>query len=113
MILIRFIRIHVLFVFIAMCLFTAISWGTPVSPSVPLHSWVYPALDKLAGMGFIESGIDGNRPYTRMEAARRVQEVDRQLKKAEENQPSSNHRSTPHYAGCRRVIIQTKKGIRF
>jgi Capsule assembly protein Wzi/PAP2 superfamily len=48
------------------------------SPYVPLDSWIYDALDRLAGMGVIESGFMGMRPWTRSECARLVNEaVDR------------------------------------
>jgi hypothetical protein len=46
-----------------------------VSDTVPLDSWVYPALDKLAGMGLVDSVLQGARPYTRLEAARQVREA--------------------------------------
>jgi len=41
-----------------------------MSAPLPLDSWVYPALDKLAGTGLIDSSLQGSRPYTRLEAAR-------------------------------------------
>ncbi|MDO3377867.1 capsule assembly Wzi family protein [Geoalkalibacter halelectricus] len=52
-----------------------LAWATPcfavsVSASLPLDSWVYPALDKLEGLGLIDSSLKGSRPYTRLEAAR-------------------------------------------
>jgi hypothetical protein len=53
--------------------------AAPVSASVPLDSWVYPALDKLAGLGLIDSALQGSRPYTRLEAARQVDEARKQL----------------------------------
>src|SRR6266850_4947228 len=34
------------------------------SPYVPLDSWIYPALDRLAGLGLIDSGFAGMRPWT-------------------------------------------------
>src|SRR6266851_4119492 len=40
------------------------------SPYVPLDSWIYPALDRLAGLGLIDSGFTGLRPWTRRECAR-------------------------------------------
>lgn len=40
------------------------------SPYVPLDSWVYPAFDRLAAMGFVNSGLAGMRPWTRIECAR-------------------------------------------
>jgi membrane-associated phospholipid phosphatase len=45
------------------------------SPYVPLDSWIYPALDRLIGMGMIESGFSGARPWTRSECARLLAEA--------------------------------------
>ena len=46
------------------------------SPYVPLDSWIYPALERLAGMGYIPSQIIGLRPWTRRECKRQVDEAD-------------------------------------
>jgi membrane-associated phospholipid phosphatase len=45
------------------------------SPYVPLDSWIYPALDRLIGMGMTESGFAGVRPWTRSECARILTEA--------------------------------------
>jgi membrane-associated phospholipid phosphatase len=45
------------------------------SPYVPLDSWVYPALDRLIGMGMIDSSFSGVRPWTRSECARLLVEA--------------------------------------
>src|SRR6266576_3795237 len=45
------------------------------SPYVALDSWVYPALDRLIGMGMIDSGFTGVRPWTRSECARILTEA--------------------------------------
>jgi capsule assembly protein Wzi/PAP2 superfamily protein len=45
------------------------------SPYVPLDSWIYPALDRLIGMGMIDSGFSGVRPWTRNECARLLAEA--------------------------------------
>ncbi len=45
------------------------------SPYVPLDSWIYPALDRLAGMGLVDSGFSAMRPWTRRECARLVGEA--------------------------------------
>jgi hypothetical protein len=42
------------------------------SPHVPLDSWVYPAFDRLTGLGVIDGGFVGMRPWTRRECARLV-----------------------------------------
>jgi hypothetical protein len=49
------------------------------SPYVPLDSWVYPALDRLAAYGFIDSGFAGMRPWTRRECARLLVEAQSHL----------------------------------
>src|SRR6266550_8754771 len=45
------------------------------SPYVPLDSWIYPAMDRLIGMGMIDSGFSGVRPWTRSECARMLGEA--------------------------------------
>jgi hypothetical protein len=45
------------------------------SPYVPLDSWIYPALERLAATGYISSGIMGMRPWTRLECARQLSEA--------------------------------------
>ena len=43
---------------------------------VPLDSWIYPALKRLAAMGYIRSQILGLEPWTREECMRQVQEAE-------------------------------------
>ena len=45
------------------------------SPSVPLDSWVYSAVERLAGLRAINSQILGVKPWTRMECARLTEEA--------------------------------------
>ena len=45
------------------------------SPYVPLDSWVYPELDRLAALGYISSAISDMKPWTRMECARQTSEA--------------------------------------
>jgi hypothetical protein len=45
------------------------------SPYVPLDSWIYPALERLAAMGYIKTAILGLRPWTRLECARVLNEA--------------------------------------
>ena len=40
------------------------------STYVPLDSWVYPAFDRLAALGYVQTDFVGLRPWTRMECAR-------------------------------------------
>ena len=45
------------------------------SSYVPLDSWIYPAFERLSGLGVIPSGLLGMRPWTRMECARMLAEA--------------------------------------
>jgi len=45
------------------------------SPYVPLESWVYPALNRLAALGYVETAYLGMRPWTRMACARMLDEA--------------------------------------
>jgi hypothetical protein len=54
------------------------------SPYVPIDSWVYPAFDRLAALGVINSGITGLRPWTRKECSRLLEEVSGEV---DENNP--------------------------
>ena len=45
------------------------------SPFVPLDSWVYPAFERLAALGYIDSAIMGLKPWTRLECARLTDEA--------------------------------------
>ncbi|MCU1284859.1 MAG: hypothetical protein JWO13_1209 [Acidobacteriales bacterium] len=46
------------------------------SPYVPLDSWMYPALERLAALGYVKSGFSGLRPWTRSECARQLAEAE-------------------------------------
>src|SRR5713101_2971344 len=46
--------------------------GNKGSPYVPLDSWVYPAMERLAGLGLLNDEFMGMRPWTRGECARLV-----------------------------------------
>ncbi len=45
------------------------------SPYVPLDSWVYPALDRLASQSYVSTALLGARPWTRTECARLTEEA--------------------------------------
>lgn len=55
------------------------------SPYVPLDSWVYPALERLIALGYVQSGYLGIRPWTRMACAQMLEEA--QQKIADEDDP--------------------------
>jgi Capsule assembly protein Wzi/PAP2 superfamily len=51
------------------------SAGNLGSPYVPLDSWIYPAMERLAGLGLINDEFMGMRPWTRNECARLVNDA--------------------------------------
>ncbi len=52
------------------------------SPYVPPDSWIYPAFERLAAMGYLDSDIVGMRPWTRLECARLLGEAEDHLGEA-------------------------------
>jgi membrane-associated phospholipid phosphatase len=46
------------------------------SPYVPLDSWIYPAIQRMAALGYIKTAYLGIRPWTRMECARILEEAE-------------------------------------
>jgi membrane-associated phospholipid phosphatase len=50
------------------------------SPFVPLDSWVYPAFERLAALGYVRTATMGLKPWTRMECARLTEEASETLR---------------------------------
>src|SRR5262249_51449489 len=46
------------------------------SSFVPLDSWIYPALDRLAPLGYIKTQFIGLRPWTRAECLRQIEQAE-------------------------------------
>src|SRR6267154_564234 len=55
------------------------SSGNIGSPYVPLDSWIYPAMERLAGLGLLSDEFMGMRPWTRGACARLLNEAGDQL----------------------------------
>ena len=51
------------------------------SPYVELDSWIYPAIERLAALGYIHTQFLGMRPWTRLECALSVQEAGQEIEK--------------------------------
>ena len=52
------------------------------SSYVPLDSWVYPAIERLATLGYIRTAFEGTKPWARTECARLVAEANAELSDA-------------------------------
>jgi hypothetical protein len=46
------------------------------SSDVPLDSWIYPAIERLAAMGYISTAYAGQRPWTRLQCAQMLEEAE-------------------------------------
>jgi hypothetical protein len=57
--------------------------ATMGSTYVPLDSWVYPALERLAALGYIGTSFAGIKPWTRLECARLTEEAGETLTRDE------------------------------
>jgi len=55
------------------------------SPYVPVDSWIYPAFERLAALGYVRSDYAGLRPWTRMECARLLEEAKDAVANADEH----------------------------
>jgi membrane-associated phospholipid phosphatase len=51
----------------------------PGSTYVPLDSWVYPAFDRLAALGYLSSAFQGARPWSREQCAHLLLDADQAL----------------------------------
>ena len=49
------------------------------SPYVPIDSWIYPLLERLIALGYMQSNMLGMRPWTRMACAQMVEEAGERL----------------------------------
>lgn len=63
--------------------------GNMGSPYVPMDNWVYPAMERLIGLGYVQSAVLGMRPWTRMECARLLKEADERLQGDIEDNPTA------------------------
>ncbi len=61
------------------------------SPYVPLDSWVYSALERLAALGYIHTEFLGLRPWTRLECARLIDEAGDRFREEEADPPEPTH----------------------
>jgi membrane-associated phospholipid phosphatase len=72
------------------------------SPYVPLDSWVYPSLERMAALGYLSTAYLGIRPWTRMECARLVEEMDERMRYqgqgAENGAEKEEHEAEKTYA---------------
>src|SRR5258707_705303 len=50
------------------------------SSYLPLDSWVYPSFGRLAALGYLSTAYLGIRPWTRMECARLLEELDENMR---------------------------------
>ncbi|MGB9106118.1 MAG: capsule assembly Wzi family protein [Terriglobales bacterium] len=57
--------------------------AAPASAFVPVDSWIYGALERLAALGYVDTAFMGLRPWTRSECARLIEEAEEKIDDAE------------------------------
>ena len=72
--------------------------GGQGSTYIPMESWIYPALDRLHGMGYIDTAYMGLKPWTRLSVARMLEES------ADEIQASSDPEARGVYLAVQKEI---------
>ena len=59
------------------------------SPNVPLDSWIYPALERLAAFGYVRTSFIGLKPWTRLECAQMTEEANGTIARGEGENPEA------------------------
>jgi hypothetical protein len=59
----------------------------PADVYIPIDSWVYPAMDRLHGLGYLDTAFLGLRPWTRRDIARMIDAASKEAGLAD-NQPA-------------------------
>lgn len=65
----------VIALFILLLMVSSISFAVPLSPNIPLNSYIYVYLDKLEGLRYLKELQPGIKPYTRMQVAGWVRQI--------------------------------------
>ncbi|HEY0757824.1 MAG TPA: capsule assembly Wzi family protein [Acidisarcina sp.] len=53
--------------------------STMGSPYIPIDSWIYPAMSRLAALGYVDTAFAGLRPWTRLSVANMLAETSERL----------------------------------
>jgi len=86
---------------------TARSSANMGSPYVPLDSWIYPALDRLAAESYLRTALLGMRPWTRLECVRLLDEAGDLLSLSGEDDSEATklfEALTKEFAGDRELV---------
>jgi len=86
------------------------------STYVPIESWVYPALDRLAAEGYVPSAIVSLRPWTRMACARLLLEAEQRIaqdSKAPSDAPELLSSLNEEFAAERTRMIDGDRNLEF
>jgi hypothetical protein len=63
------------------------------SPNVPLDSWIYPAIERLASWCYVRTQFLGQRPWTRTQCAEFVKEASERIPPGESGEPAKIYAS--------------------
>jgi hypothetical protein len=65
----------------------------PGSTYVPLDSWIYPAFDRLAALGYVNGAFQGTRPWSRRQCVQLLQDAEEQFRQIANSSASINDQS--------------------
>jgi hypothetical protein len=76
------------------------------SSYVPLDSWVYPAFDRLAALGYVSAGFQGTRPWSREQCAHLLQDVEDRLASVAGSNASLDLQTSALLLGLHREFVR-------
>ena len=80
------------------------------SPYIPVDSWVYPAVLRLYGLGYIDTVYLGMRPWTRASVERMLEEAAARIEDAQDYQDSSSDEAQKIYESLDRELHPDMEG---
>lgn len=80
------------------------------SPYIPVDSWVYPAVLRLYGLGYIDTVYLGMRPWTRSSVERMLEEAAARIEDAQDYQDSTTDEAQAIYEALDRELHPDMQG---
>jgi hypothetical protein len=80
------------------------------SPYIPVDSWVYPAMLRLYGLGYVDSAFLGLRPWTRVSLENMLEETDARIEDAENGGDPAADEAQGIYEALNRFLQEDVQG---
>jgi Capsule assembly protein Wzi/PAP2 superfamily len=83
----------------------------PGSTYVPLDSWVYPAFDRLAALGYLSSAFQGTRPWSREQCAQLLKDAEEHLGRIAGSSASSDQQTRALMSALYHEFVREEAGF--